>query len=278
MANPTITLPTSRRPRPARPLVTLLLATALAAPLQAQPLDDADEIIRRANLSAFYAGDDGRAEARMQIVDGQGRQQLRQFHLLRKDRADGGDQEFMVFFSRPSDVRGTVFRVAKHPAGDDDRWLYLPGLDLVKRIAAGDKRTSFVGSHFFYEDVSGRNIAEDRYRLLASDNGSYLVEGTPIKPQTVEFAYYHARIDQDSWLPVKVEYFDTEGRVYRRVEAERIETIEGYPTVVQAKVSDLRSGGHTTLQFRNLDYNLGLPESVFSERSLRNPPSDWLRP
>ena len=29
--------------------------------------------------------------------------------------------------------------------------------------------------------------------------------------------------------------------------------------------------------FRNIDYDLGLDESVFTERSLRNPPRQWLR-
>jgi hypothetical protein len=65
--------------------------------------------------------------------------------ILRRDVIDGGDQDYVVLFSRPADVRNTVFLVKKHVASDDDRWLYLPGLDLVRRIAAGDKRTSFVG-------------------------------------------------------------------------------------------------------------------------------------
>ena len=109
----------------------------------------------RANLAAYYAGDDGRSEVRMIISDAQGRQQRRQFTVLRRDVDDAGDQQFLVVFSQPSDVRNTVFLVDKHIDRDDDRWLYLPGLDLVKRISAGDKRTSFVGAHYFYEDVSG---------------------------------------------------------------------------------------------------------------------------
>lgn len=83
---------------------------------------------------SLLPGADGRSEVRMLIRDGQGREQLRQFTILRMDLADGGDQHFYVAFSRPADVRDTVFMVAKHVDRDDDRWLYLPGLDLVKRI------------------------------------------------------------------------------------------------------------------------------------------------
>lgn len=114
----------------------LWLALGLLAPfsLWAAPLTDVDEIVARSNLAAYYQGADGRSEVRMLIRDGQGREQLRQFTILRMDLADGGDQHFYVAFSRPADVRDTVFMVAKHVDRDDDRWLYLPGLDLVKRI------------------------------------------------------------------------------------------------------------------------------------------------
>jgi hypothetical protein len=111
---------------------------------QATDLSDADQIVSQANLAAYYAAEDGRSEARMIIKDAQGREQKRQFTILRRDRTEGGEQDFLVVFSRPSDVRNTVFLVAKKPGKDDDRWLYLPGLDLVKRISAGDKRTSLL--------------------------------------------------------------------------------------------------------------------------------------
>jgi len=56
--------------------------------------------------------------------------------ILRRDVADGGDQKFYVYFLEPADVRKMVYMVWKHTDRDDDRWLYLPALDLVKRIAA----------------------------------------------------------------------------------------------------------------------------------------------
>ena len=131
-----------------------------ALPATADTLTDANVITERANRASYYAGADGRSEVRMIITDAQDRQQRRQFTVLRRNVEELGDQQFLVVFSQPSDVRGTVFLVDKHVDRDDDRWLYLPGLDLVKRISAGDKRTSFVGAHYFYEDVSGRRPSE----------------------------------------------------------------------------------------------------------------------
>ncbi len=239
---------------------------------------DIDAWVAKSEKAAYYAGDDGRSQARMMIVDSQGRKQVRQFTILRKDVEDNGDQKMLVFFSRPTDVKDTVFRVEKHTDAnqDDDRWLYLPALDLVKRISAGDKRTSFVGSHFFYEDVSGRATSEDNFELVEDGAQQLILKATPKNPDSVEFAHYVVKIDKSTAIPMAIEFFKSDGQVYRTVEAVKVETIQGHPTVVRSKVSDVQSGGYTLMEFRNSEYDLGIPDDVFSERSLRTPPKQWL--
>ncbi|MBY6186060.1 outer membrane lipoprotein-sorting protein [Marinobacter hydrocarbonoclasticus] len=252
--------------------LTLLATTTV----KAESLS-AEQVIDNANLAAFYAGDDGRSQARMKIQDSQGREQIRQFTILRRTKEAAGDQQMLVFFSRPSDVRGTVFRVEKKVASDDDRWLYLPGLDLLRRISAGDKRTSFVGSDFFYEDVSGRNPREDTFTLVEQTAEQYVIDARPKNPASVEFSQYRVWIDKDTFLPVKTEYQDSQGKVYRRISVAKVEQIDGHPTVTRSMVEDLRSGGRTLMEFRGVQYDIGLPESIFSERSMRNPPTQYLR-
>ena len=257
--------------------LTALVLGALAAGVGAQPMTDPVAIVDAANVASYYAGDDGRSEARMLIRDGSGNRQRRQFTLLRQDVEDGGDQRYLVVFSRPADVRGTVFRVEKHAGEADDRWLYLPALDLVKRIAAGDKRTSFVGSHFYYEDISGRGTAEDTHELAETTEQYYVIESVPIDPDNVEFARYRTWIDRETMLPMRTAYQRPSGEVYRRMEVTEVETIKGYPTGTEVRMQDLDSGGETITQFRFSDYDVGLPEDIFSERSLRNPPREWLQ-
>jgi outer membrane lipoprotein-sorting protein len=255
-------------------VLTLLALGGIAA---AEDLSSADEIIARADLASYYAGTDGRSEVRMIISDAQGREQRRQFTVLRRDVDEAGDQQFLVVFSQPSDVRNTVFLVNKHVDKDDDRWLYLPGLDLVKRISAGDKRTSFVGAHYFYEDVSGRRPSDDAHELVETTDKFYVLRHTPKDPQNVEFSSYVTWIDKATFLPMKIEYTNAAGDIYRRVEVFDVAEFDGHPTVVTSRVSDLLTGGKTDMQFRFIKYDVGFPDSVFTERSLRTPPRDWLK-
>jgi len=255
----------------------LLMLLGLLGWASAQAELPVADIIEQANQASFYAGDDGRSEARMIIVDSKGNKQLRQFVILRRDVADGGEQNFLVVFSRPSDVKDTVFLVHKKVGQDDDRWLYLPALDLEKRIAASDNRTSFVGSDFFYEDVSGRDPAADDHKLEHQDEAYYYLKSTPKDATAVEFNHYTMKIDQQTFLPMLIEYHNAKGEIYRRVEVVAVEEVQGHPTVMKSKVSNLNTGGYTLLEFRRPSYDLGMDESVFSLRSLRQPPRHWLQ-
>jgi hypothetical protein len=243
----------------------------------AADLTDAKQIIQNANEANYYAGKDGRAKVRMSIFDDQGRKRIRQFSILRRNHSVGGDQDYLVYFSRPADVRKTVFLVNKHVKSDDDRWMYLPALDLVKRIAAGDKRTSFVGSHFFYEDISGRGVDEDNHALVKTTDTHYVIKGTPKDKGSVEFAHYTVLIDKQTFLPSKIDYVDGSGKTYRRIEALNVEEINGKPTVTKMKATDLVTKGYTINEMKGIQYDISVPKAVFTERSLRNPPREWFK-
>ncbi|MGB5466312.1 MAG: outer membrane lipoprotein-sorting protein [Sedimenticolaceae bacterium] len=241
-----------------------------------------EEIVQRTEQVAYYQGDDGKARVTMTITDGQGRVRNRRFQILRRDQVGetgegAAQQKYFVHIKYPADVKNTVFMVWKHPEHDDDRWLYLPALDLVKRIAAGDKRTSFLGSHFCYEDISGRNITDDRHRLIETTDDYYVLESVPKRPELVDFARFTVWTHRDSFVPVRVEYFDAQDRKYREYEALEVATIQGHPTVMKSRMKDLRDGGETVLAFDKVAYDLGLPEGIFSERYLRHPPVSYLK-
>jgi hypothetical protein len=76
---------------------------------------------------------------------------------------------------------------------------------------------------------------------------------------------------------MRSEYQGSDGQVYRRMEIQEVTTIDGYPTGTRMRMDNLATGGYTEVEFRFSSYDLGIPESVFTERSLRNPPRQWLQ-
>ncbi|MFH1767867.1 MAG: outer membrane lipoprotein-sorting protein [Candidatus Omnitrophota bacterium] len=235
-----------------------------------------DDIVNRANHAAYYEGSDGKATVTMAITDSQGRVRKRVFKILRFDIVDGKAQKYYVYFSEPADVSDMVYMVWKHLDRDDDRWMYLPALDLVRRIAASDKRSSFVGANFVYEDISGRGLELDRHELISSDDEAFKIRNTPNDPASAEFSYFDVYVRKDNFVPYKGEYYDKQGKLSRVIEALAIKDIQGYPTVIKSKATDLTTGASTIIEFSDIGYDVGLSEDVFSERYLRRPPRRWL--
>ncbi len=274
----------------------LLLISAAGQAALAADEPSAMDIVRRANRVAYYQGKDGRANVKMTITDDQGRTRNREMTILRWDQPDPnaakagaapqdaakadeycGDQKFYVYFHRPADVNRMAFLVYKHLDKEDDRWLYLPGLDLVKRISSADKRTSFVGSNFFYEDVSGRHITDDTHELTKTTDTYYVLKSTPKDPKSVEFGHYVSWIHKTTFVVVMQEYYDKDGLKYRTYKALGMKQIDGYWTVTKSEMADLKTKSNTVLEYDNVKYNVGIPEDVFTERYLRRAPQSYLK-
>lgn len=241
---------------------------------------DPTELMKKSHMAYYYAGDDGLAEVTMTLVSKKGKERNRVFTMLRLDIEDGGKQKYYTYFKKPSDVSRISFMVHKDPAGNDQRWIYVPAVDLIKPISADDKNSSFVGSNFSYEDVSGRHWNEDNHTLTgeADLDGKtvYVIESVP-KEQYKGFARKVSYIDKENMLPLKEEYFNKKDKMIRMFTAVEVKVIDGIPTVTLRKMEDLKKGSHTIVDFSSISYNQGIKENVFTERFLKNPPREYVK-
>jgi outer membrane lipoprotein-sorting protein len=255
--------------------MVLTAALALAAPAAARAQMPAADIVKH-SLDAFYAeGKDMQTRVSMSLMNAQGGERKRDLTLLRKNMAAGGEQRYFMYFHAPPDVKGTTFLVWKYPGKDDDRWIYIPAIKLVRRIAASDKRSSFVGSDFTYEDVSGRDVSDETHALLRQENlgdrPCYVIESHPVG--NADYAKRTSWIDRERWVPLKEEYTDAHGRMTRVFTADKVEQIGSHWTVTQRTMKNLTAGQHTVVLFQNVVYDQGLPDNLFTERTLREPPA-----
>ena len=239
-----------------------------------------DEIMKKSQEAFLYPGKDFKARVMMKLVSKGGQERVREMTMLRKNYGPaGGDQKYFIYFFQPADVKEMTFMVYKYPGRDADRWLFVPAISMVRRIAAKDKYSSFVGSDFTYEDVSGRNLDEDTHSLMKEEKyggkDCYVVKSTP-KAADMEYAYKLSWIDNGSFLPLKEEYYDKRGELYKVFTADKIKEIKGFSTVTQRTMKNLQSGHMTEVSYLSVDYNIGLEDGLFSERFLRQPPKKWI--
>jgi outer membrane lipoprotein-sorting protein len=258
-------------------LVVVLLSVAATA---AGATEDAGEIMKKSHLAYYYAADDGAAEVTMTLIDKKGKERNREFAMLRLDLEDGGNQKYYTYFKKPSDVSRLTFMVHKTATGNDRRWIYVPAVDLVKPISADDKNSSFVGSDFSYEDVSGRHWSEDNHTFVnqteLDGKQVYVIESVP-KADYDGFAKKMSYIDTANMLPLKEEYFDDKGNLIRVFTAQKVEEINGIPTVTVRSMENVKKGTRTIVDFSQITYDVGIEDDVFTERYLKTPPRKFIK-
>ncbi len=245
------------------------------------------QIIEKSQLAFYYQGEYMKAKVIMELIAKGGGKRTRVMTMLRRNEKEGGNQKYFIYFHKPGDVRRMTFMVWKYPTKDDDRWIFVPAVDLIRRIAADDKRSSFVGSDFTYEDVSGRNVASDTHSHLRSEKlenrDCYVIESIPKEP--TEYIKRLSWIDKKTFLPLKEEYLDAQNELFRVFTADKIEDIkvgEGtdenvFPTVMKRTMKNLKTGHRTEVVYKSVSYKLRLKDKDFSERHMRRPPRSWIR-
>ena len=264
-------------------LVTLGLWVPAALAQAPAPLS-ADEIARR--IQDRDTGRDGRSAMRMRLYDRRGRARERALTMLTlRGRGPGntaagapeGDR-LLIRFTLPNDIRGTSFLVWEHPDADDERFLYLPSLGRVRRIAGSETQESFVGSDFTYEDIGGREFDEYTYTLV-DENASWTAPsgGGPRpawrleskrKDASAEFPRVVSLVVKDSFMVVAADIYNRRNEKQKTYTVRRLEQVQGIWTALDAEMSNALEKTRTELVVEKSEYNVGLKEADFSRREL----------
>jgi hypothetical protein len=225
-------------------------------------------------------GKDARFAMRLRLFDKQGRVRERAMRLISRRGAAGdpakGDQ-VLVRFDYPNDIKGTSFLVWEHPASEDERFLYLPALGRVRRIAGSEAQESFVGTDFTYEDIGGREFDDYTYsfadeRATWTDPAgkahpawrleSKVRQGDPLYPRVVSL------VTRDTFLVVHADIFNRRDEREKVYDVKRLSQVKGIWTVMESAVANERTKTRTELEVTAADYNVGLTDDQFSRRAL----------
>ncbi len=247
-------------------------ATAPQTPLTA------DAIARR--VRDRDTGRDSRSGMRMKLFDRHGRARERALTLtVLRGRGNPGapktapdGDRLLIRFSYPNDIRGTSFLVWEHPNGEDERFLYLPSLGRVRRIAGEETQESFVGSDLTYEDIGGREFDDYTYAIV-EENASW--NGRPAwrlesrrTDASVRFPRVVSVIPKDSFVVVQADVYNRRNEKQKVYTVRRLDQVKGIWTVMDAEMTNDLEKTRTELVIERVDYNVGLTEADFSRRAL----------
>lgn len=229
-------------------------------------------------------GRDGRFDLRMRLFDRQQRVRERELTILTrrpregaKNATSGSGDRILIRFTYPNDIKGTAFLVWEHPQGDDERFLYLPGLGRTRRIAGAEAQDSFVGSDFTYEDISGRELDDYTYSMVEQDATWTAPDGQRFPAYRIEsrakdaqarFPRVVSTVRKDNFVIVHADIHNRRDERQKVYDVRRLEQVQSIWTLSEIVMTNTAEQTHTELVVKSVRYNTGLEEADFSRREL----------
>lgn len=265
------------------PVMPMLVAAVFAGSLASHDVkaatpETADQVMTTNFQVDRVVG--SKADTRLVLRDEHGGERVRMSSVTTKLEDNGLDNERLVRFSAPEDVKGTSILMVEHSAADDDMWIYLPALGKVRRLVASNKRDSFVGSDFSYGDVIGYPVDQWHHKFAGEDavdgEACYLIESTPATDAVKETSGYSRRlscISKTRYVTLYVKLWDTEGDALKEEHFSNFQNVDpahGKWIYMDSTAKNLQTGHSSEVVFSGYKVDGSVSSSLFSVRTLES--------
>ena len=183
--------------------------------------------------------------------------------------SEGEKKSFTEYLSPPREKGTKMLKL------EDKLWIWSPSTDRIIKIAGHMLRRSLMGSDVSYEDymedpkLSNIYHAELTGEERLRDRACYILELTAKKGNVA----YHKRkmwVDKERYLPLKAHLFAKSGKLLKTLEILEVFKIDErwYPKRMTYK-DVLKNGSGTEFIIESVEFDVEIPEHIFSKASLR---------
>jgi outer membrane lipoprotein-sorting protein len=257
-----------------RLLILLFLTLAIGLPFASAWAETPEEkglaIAKEADRRNNGFGD-SKTTMEMVLRNKQGQESRRKLRARALEQANDGDKS-LIIFDDPKDVQGTALLTFSHKVADDDRWLYLPAVKRVKRIASDNKSGPFMGSEFAYEDLGSQEVEKYTYKHIRDEaldgQDCFVTERYPVDKNS-GYTRQVVWMDKAEYRPLKIEFYDRKSSLLKTL------TLSGYKKYLDQYWRPLKldmvnhqTGKSTTLTFAEYQFRNGYTDRDFDQASL----------
>lgn len=214
----------------------------------------------------------------MTLTDRKGRSKTR-VAVVHK-QSSPGLRTTRITFLQPKKFRDMTFlsHDYRKPGAADGRWMYLPAAQRVRSIPATRRGSAFFGTDFSYEDMQSElkfNLDDWRFEyggeILFEAGTRHRLSGKPRNQRIArELGYsgFTAIIDENTWMPVTINFTDAKLRPLKTIEVFSITLIGEIWTPGRIVATNHQTGHRTEFVFRDTEYHASLDERLFDSRML----------
>src|SRR5437764_14632131 len=194
----------------------IFAAVCLALPRFAFAADSGSELAAK-----LRAKESGSTFVRIRMQGGSGNQTL-QIQIKSRVSDAGSDIVYQILFPKERKGESVLLHRSGHKFSGT---LFTPPGNL-KPIGSAEMKQSLVGSDLSYEDIIDSPFAWSQQALVGTEDmdGSpcQILESKPGKGHTSSYSSVKSWVDSRRLVPLRIEKYDTSGKVARRINTTRV--------------------------------------------------------
>lgn len=234
------------------------------------------EIMRRVDLKE--TGRTVSSTTEMILIGSDGQKRTRKMKSFTKH--ENSVTRKIIFLLGPPEVKGTALLTYDYLSDDleDEQWIYLPSLHRTKRISAGNRGGSFMGSDFSYGDFTRKSLDAYSYTLLKEQvqdgHQVWIIEALPRDDETIRLYGYTKSlliVRQDNLVIVRAIHWLKDKNTLKYYEIKNLEQHENIwiPLEIHAKTVSNRKIIHQTMIInRDITLNQPMEDELFTRRKM----------
>jgi outer membrane lipoprotein-sorting protein len=185
-------------------------------------------------------------------------------------RFDDGLRRVLMRFYEPADVRGAALLILEKE-DRNDMFLYTPELRKTRRVSARNAGGSLFGTDFSYEDferlqgLHAQSKMERRPDAELDGRPVYVIAAHHTPEDESAYETIISFIDRESCLPLKIECYETGGRLRKLITLDPTQILQkgGIWVPQEVRVKDLRDETESRLIVEEITVNEPLPDKRF---------------
>ncbi|RAP32611.1 hypothetical protein DID75_04615 [Candidatus Marinamargulisbacteria bacterium SCGC AG-410-N11] len=183
-------------------------------------------------------------KVKISIIDKKKRQRERYFRLYKKFFPNEEDRSLIKFF-RPANVKGMAL-LSKSINSVTRQWLYMPAFKSTKLLSSQDQNKSFMGSDFTYSDIAGRQLDQDKHKLVKETDKFYYIESKPKNP-TEFYSKMQYVISKTQMAVLKVIFYDNNQKKLKTLSNKTFKQYKDIFLAVDSFMENHQTNGSTRL-------------------------------
>lgn len=183
-----------------------------------------------------------------------------------------GDEQSLVRVTEPARDRGNGTLT-----DDDSMWTYSPRVNRVIKIPSSMMGQSWMGSDFSNKDIARADDIVDQYEhtLLGTEvvDGVtvYEIESVPFEDAAVVWGREVLRIRADN-VVLEHRFYDQDDLLVKALDSLEIGEMGGRVVALRQRMAKVDTPGEwTEIRVLDVEYDIDVPDSMFTLSNLRNP-------